>query len=109
MGYCFQIDLARRAVQAGLTVAEVPITFLERAHGTSKMSKAIVCEALWLVTSGESPDGSAAAYPGRAGAQRRGRPEPGASIPFHALLITAPVIYGCVSAAASGELQAVRG
>ena len=50
VGYCFQVDLARRAVQAGLTVAEVPITFVERAHGTSKMSKAIVCEALWRVT-----------------------------------------------------------
>jgi dolichol-phosphate mannosyltransferase len=50
VGYCFQIDLARRAVQAGLTVAEVPITFVERTHGTSKMSRAIVCEALWRVT-----------------------------------------------------------
>ena len=50
VGYCFQVDLARRAVQAGLTVAEVPITFVERTHGTSKMSKAIVCEALWQVT-----------------------------------------------------------
>jgi dolichol-phosphate mannosyltransferase len=50
VGYCFQIDLARRAVQAGLTVAEVPITFVDRTYGTSKMSKAIVCEALWRVT-----------------------------------------------------------
>src|ERR1700759_85872 len=50
VGYSFQIDLARRAVQEGLTVAEVPITFVERAHGASKMSKAIVREALWLVT-----------------------------------------------------------
>jgi dolichol-phosphate mannosyltransferase len=50
VGYCFQVDLARRAVQVGLTVAEVPITFVERAHGTSKMSKAIVFEALWRVT-----------------------------------------------------------
>jgi dolichol-phosphate mannosyltransferase len=49
-GYCFQIDLARRAVQAGLTVTEVPITFVDRAYGTSKMSKAIVREALWRVT-----------------------------------------------------------
>jgi dolichol-phosphate mannosyltransferase len=50
VGYCFQIDLVRRAVQAGLTVAEVPITFVERAHGASKMSKAIVGEALSRVT-----------------------------------------------------------
>ena len=49
-GYCFQIDLARRAVRAGLTAAEIPITFVERTHGTSKMSTAIVCEALWRVT-----------------------------------------------------------
>ena len=50
VGYCFQIDLVRRAVQAGLTVAEVPITFVERINGASKMSKAIVLEALWRVT-----------------------------------------------------------
>jgi dolichol-phosphate mannosyltransferase len=49
-GYCFQIDLTVRAVRAGLTVAEVPITFTERARGTSKMSQAIVIEALWRVT-----------------------------------------------------------
>jgi dolichol-phosphate mannosyltransferase len=50
VGYCFQIDLVRRAVQEGLTVAEVPITFVERTHGASKMSKAIVREALWRVS-----------------------------------------------------------
>jgi dolichol-phosphate mannosyltransferase len=49
-GYCFQIDLARRVIQAGLPVAEVPITFVEREHGSSKMSRAIVLEALWRVT-----------------------------------------------------------
>jgi dolichol-phosphate mannosyltransferase len=49
VGYCFQIDLARRAVLAGLTVAEVPITFVERARGASKMSRAILLEALWRV------------------------------------------------------------
>lgn len=48
-GYCFQIDLALRTVHAGLTVAEVPITFVERAHGASKMSRAIVAEAFWRV------------------------------------------------------------
>ena len=49
-GYCFQIDLAWRAVQRGFTVVEVPITFVEREHGISKMSRGIVVEALWRVT-----------------------------------------------------------
>jgi len=49
-GYCFQIDLAVRAIRAGLRDVEVPITFIERVHGTSKMSRAIVVEALWRVT-----------------------------------------------------------
>jgi dolichol-phosphate mannosyltransferase len=49
-GYCFQIDLAWRAVQRGLRVAEVPITFVERERGQSKMSGAIVQESLVLVT-----------------------------------------------------------
>lgn len=45
-GYCFQIDLALRAVLAGLSVVEVPITFVERRLGESKMSRGIVWEAL---------------------------------------------------------------
>ncbi len=49
-GYCFQIDLAWRAVQRGFTVVEVPITFIEREHGVSKMHRGIVTEALWRVT-----------------------------------------------------------
>lgn len=49
-GYCFQVDLVRRAVRAGLRVVEVPITFVEREFGTSKMSGSIVREALWKVT-----------------------------------------------------------
>jgi dolichol-phosphate mannosyltransferase len=49
-GYCFQVDLAVRALRAGLRVVEVPITFVERVHGMSKMSRAIVLEALWRVT-----------------------------------------------------------
>ncbi|OII68497.1 MULTISPECIES: polyprenol monophosphomannose synthase [unclassified Streptomyces] len=49
-GYCFQVDLARRAVAAGFHVIEVPITFVEREHGDSKMSRDIVVEALWRVT-----------------------------------------------------------
>lgn len=49
-GYCFQVDLALRALQSGLTVVEVPITFEERLRGTSKMSRTIVAEALWRIT-----------------------------------------------------------
>ena len=49
-GYCFQVDLAWRALQAGLRVEEVPITFVERERGASKMSQAIVAEALLRVT-----------------------------------------------------------
>jgi dolichol-phosphate mannosyltransferase len=49
-GYCFQVDLARRTIRAGLTVIEVPITFVERERGASKMSRAVVAEAFWRVT-----------------------------------------------------------
>ncbi|MFI6940096.1 polyprenol monophosphomannose synthase [Streptomyces sp. NPDC050418] len=49
-GYCFQVDLARRAVRAGFHVVEVPITFVERELGDSKMSRDILVEALWRVT-----------------------------------------------------------
>jgi len=49
-GYCFQVDMAWRAVKANLRVAEVPITFVERELGESKMDGSIVKEALWRVT-----------------------------------------------------------
>lgn len=49
-GYCFQVDLVRRVLDAGMTVSEVPITFVERTQGHSKMSGSIVREALWKVT-----------------------------------------------------------
>jgi dolichol-phosphate mannosyltransferase len=49
-GYCFQVDLAWRALKAGYRVVEVPITFVEREYGDSKMSKGIVAEALLLTT-----------------------------------------------------------
>ena len=48
--YCFQVDLAWQTGKAGYTVVEVPITFVERVRGESKMSRAIVAEALWRVT-----------------------------------------------------------
>jgi dolichol-phosphate mannosyltransferase len=49
-GYAFQVELAYRAWNLGLPVAEVPITFREREHGHSKISRRIVVEALWLIT-----------------------------------------------------------
>jgi dolichol-phosphate mannosyltransferase len=49
-GYCFQIEMAMAAHLAKASIAEVPITFVERANGISKMSKAIVIEALWQTT-----------------------------------------------------------
>ena len=49
-GYCFQVDLAWQLWKAGHRVVEVPITFVERVRGESKMSRAIVVEALWRVT-----------------------------------------------------------
>jgi dolichol-phosphate mannosyltransferase len=49
-GYCFQIDLVRRAHHAGMRVVEVPITFVERERGESKMSRGIVVEAMARVT-----------------------------------------------------------
>jgi len=48
-GYGFQIELAYRAWRRGFSVAEVPITFVERRAGQSKISRGIVAEALWQV------------------------------------------------------------
>ena len=49
-GYCFQIEMAMASDLAGASQYEVPITFVERVNGVSKMSKAIVFEALWQTT-----------------------------------------------------------
>jgi dolichol-phosphate mannosyltransferase len=48
-GYAFQIETTYRALRAGFEVVEVPITFADREVGGSKMSKAIVAEAIWKV------------------------------------------------------------
>ena len=48
-GYAFQIETTYRALRAGFKVVEVPITFADRQVGGSKMSKAIVAEAIWKV------------------------------------------------------------
>ena len=49
-GYCFQIEMAMAADLAGAEATQVPITFVERINGVSKMSKAIVVEALIQTT-----------------------------------------------------------
>jgi len=48
-GYAFQIETTYRALRAGFTVLEIPITFADRELGGSKMSGAIVLEAIWKV------------------------------------------------------------
>jgi dolichol-phosphate mannosyltransferase len=48
-GYAFQIELTYRALRRGFRVVEVPIRFADRAVGGSKMSRAIVLEAIWKV------------------------------------------------------------
>jgi len=49
LGYAFQIELTFRALRQGFRVVEVPIRFADRETGGSKMSKAIVLEAIWRV------------------------------------------------------------
>lgn len=49
-GYAFQIEMTRAATNAGAQIAEIPITFIEREFGVSKMSPRIVREALIKVT-----------------------------------------------------------
>lgn len=49
-GYGFQVDMLWHAREAGLTVVEVPVTFIERLRGRSKMSAAIVLEAMVRIT-----------------------------------------------------------
>jgi glycosyltransferase involved in cell wall biosynthesis len=49
-GYCFQVDMAWRVRGLGGVIREVPVRFVERGEGTSKMSRAIVAEALFRVT-----------------------------------------------------------
>jgi dolichol-phosphate mannosyltransferase len=48
-GYAFQVETTFRAIRAGFRVVEVPIVFKDRREGSSKMSKAIVAEAMWRV------------------------------------------------------------
>ena len=48
-GYAFQIEMSYRAVRRGFRIVEIPIVFVDRTEGTSKMSKTIVREAVWMV------------------------------------------------------------
>ena len=48
-GYAFQIEMSYRAWKRGFRIAEIPIVFVDRTEGTSKMSKSIVREAIWMV------------------------------------------------------------
>jgi dolichol-phosphate mannosyltransferase len=48
-GYAFQIEATYRVLRAGLRVQEIPIRFVERRAGASKMTSAIVAEAIWKV------------------------------------------------------------
>ncbi|MGY1616489.1 polyprenol monophosphomannose synthase [Geodermatophilus sp. SYSU D00691] len=64
-GYCFQVDWAWRAWRSGARVVEVPISFVERTLGRSKMSTSIVVEALVRVTVWGLRDRLADRLPGR--------------------------------------------
>ena len=48
-GYAFQIEMSFRAWKKGVRIAEIPIVFVDRTEGESKMSKRIVREAVWMV------------------------------------------------------------
>ncbi|GBD33360.1 MAG: dolichyl-phosphate beta-D-mannosyltransferase [Gemmatimonadales bacterium] len=48
-GYAFQIEMSFRAARLGFRIVEIPIVFVDRTDGTSKMSGAIVREAIWMV------------------------------------------------------------
>ena len=78
-GYCFQIDMTLRVLQAGLKLTEVPITFVERERGASKMSSAVIREAFfrvaqWGITA--RLHGRSAAAPRRKQLSPGGRPPP---------------------------------
>jgi dolichol-phosphate mannosyltransferase len=48
-GYAFQIEMTYRAWKKGFRIVEIPIVFVDRTEGSSKMSKKIVREAVWMV------------------------------------------------------------
>ncbi len=79
VGYVFQTDLAARAVRSGLRVREVPIDFVERVRGESKMNRGVATESLRLITRwglterAERLRGTAAAAPRRPAPDPSGR------------------------------------
>ncbi|MEX2504809.1 MAG: polyprenol monophosphomannose synthase [Egicoccus sp.] len=80
-GYAFQVETALRAWRAGFTIVEVPITFVERREGASKLSRRVVAEAVWRVPSwglgatlaGRRPDG---VHPSSVATRRTGGASP---------------------------------
>ncbi|MDP6051189.1 MAG: polyprenol monophosphomannose synthase [Candidatus Latescibacteria bacterium] len=48
-GYAFQIEMNFRCWRKGFRICEIPIIFVDRHSGTSKMSRRIICEAIWIV------------------------------------------------------------
>lgn len=54
-GYAFQIEMTHLAFEHGFKVLEIPITFKERLHGYSKISKRVILEALWLTLRCHAP------------------------------------------------------
>ena len=90
-GYSFQIELTHRIWRRGGRIAEIPITFVDRYQGTSKMSKAIVREALWIVWKlwlenalQRHPRSEAIPHPtaaGRPASQAQGSPSPARTAP----------------------------
>jgi len=64
-GYAFQSEVAKRMVEAGVRLEEIPITFVDRAYGKSKMSVRIMTESMirvtrWGIESRLAPRGGAA-------------------------------------------------
>lgn len=76
-GYSFQIETLHHAWFRGFRVVETPIIFVERRHGRSKMSGAIVREALWVVWKIAMRSGLRRRPLPRAAVQAAGAPEPG--------------------------------
>jgi dolichol-phosphate mannosyltransferase len=74
-GYCFQIDMTLRVLQAGMTITEVPITFVERERGASKMSRTVIIEA--FTCAAVRPPASGASHQALAKAKPRGGKPPG--------------------------------